>query len=318
MIKMITCATPKALYYLPQDLSHTVLILAEAPGGEDADYSFRSILSEGELVILAPEKNPETGVIQTTERRVKGPISLIQTTTKGHLHPENETRNFDIFTDESYDQTEKIFKLDNKRYLGEINPEANERIIKRWHNAFRLIEPMPVIIPYVEHINFPIRPTRVRRDRPRFLAMIESCALLFQHQREIREVNGKKYVVANLDDYEIVRELGSKILMNVLKGATPKCEALIRLASEFGDVVFTKKDLIEKSEHDRKTVKKYIDEAIKLGCIEELRWEPGKSKEYRFVQLLDDVDCVLPTRAEVEKGLSKGVEIGHGQLNTNQ
>jgi len=316
-IQFISSATAKAFFCLPGDLSHKVIVIAEMPGTQDADYSIRTIQSEGEIVILVPEKEKDTGRIETKERKVKGPVAFVQTTTKTHLHPENETRSFDLYIDESEDQTRAILNMQKAKYKGEINNRENDAALKVWCNAQRLLEPLPVIIPYVEAIEFPTAPLRVRRDQPRFFSLIEACALLYQYQRERMEINGQKYIVANLDDYAVARELGVKILGQVLKGATPKCEKLVEEASVFQSE-FTRAEIEEKLGWDRKTVVKYLDEAVDIGCLDETPQGKGKATQYQFVKEITDVSCPLLTRQEVEEGLSnlsKGWEMANGQVN---
>jgi len=298
----ISTATPKALYYLPEDLCHKIVIIAERHGAEDADYSIRTFQSEGKVSILVPEK--EDGRIVTKERIVNGPAVFVETTTRAHLHPENETRTFNIFIDESQEQTAAIFKAQDKRYLGHIPPATRESLTP-WHNAQRLLERLPVIIPYVGAITFPREPLRVRRDRPRFLAMIEACTLLHQHQRERQERGRKQHLVASLDDYAIARELATRMLGSALKGATPKCENLISLAAEFGEQEFTRAEIEKGVGWDRKTVVKFLKEAVSLGCIDEESGGKGRVSKYRFVKGVAAVDCPLPTVEEVEQGLSK-------------
>ncbi len=301
-IQFISSATPKAFFYLSSDLSHQVVIIAEATGAQDADYSIRTLESEGETVILVPEKDPLSGRIETKARKVKGPVAFVQTTTKTHLHPENETRHFDLYVDESEKQTEMIFEAQDAKHLGEM--ETNESLLKVWRNAQRLLEPLPVQIPYVKAIKFPTRPLRVRRDRQRFCALIEASAQLHQYQRGRKDTNGQKFIVANLDDYEIAHALGVKILDQVLKGATPKCEELVKEAEGFmGE--FTRTEMEQKLGWDRKTVTKYLNEAVDLGCLDEYPQGQGKATQYRFVKKVADAGCRLLTRDELEKELSK-------------
>ncbi len=306
----ISTATPKALYYLTQDLSHKIVVIAEAPGGEDAEYSIRTMQSEGEVVILVPEKDKTTGRIETRERKVRGPVAFIQTTTKPHLHAENETRNFDIFVDESEDQTKKIFETSNSHYLGRRNGGGAESLLHVWHTAHRLLENIPVIIPFVDKIQFPVKPIRVRRDRPRFLALIETSALLHQHQRERREIDGQQYVIANLDDYALAVRVGEKILKSVLRGITPKGEELVTKAQAFLNEEFKRSDLQDRLGWEKKTVEKYLKEAIFLGLIEQTTTGKGVAHKYRFLKAAAEVEGALLSREKLEEviQLSKPVQ----------
>ena len=68
-----------------------------------------------------------------------------------------------------------------------------------------------VNIPYagilVDHL--PVSHHRVMRDFPHVLSLISACALLHRSEREVDE---RQQVVADLDDYEIVRSLVVKHL----------------------------------------------------------------------------------------------------------
>src|SRR5205823_151046 len=113
--------------------------------------------------------------------------------------------------------------------------EQRDRILRRWQNAGRLLAPMPVLIPFADKIRFPKKPLRVRRDRPRLLALVEASALLHQHQREVTERNGQLYLVAKVEDYAIARELAMTLLPRVLSGSTIKCQKLVEWAETQGE-----------------------------------------------------------------------------------
>lgn len=96
--------TAKALFRTEEDLKGAVLYLQEVAGSEDANYSIRVMQSDGRLEYEATEKAPD-GSMKNIVYRTEGPTVIVQTTTKNHLHPENETRVFPIYIDESEEQT---------------------------------------------------------------------------------------------------------------------------------------------------------------------------------------------------------------------
>ena len=78
--------------------------------------------------------------------------------------------------------------------------------ITRLHqNAQRLLEPLPVVIPWAERLTFRSDQTRMRRDHAKYLALIASMALLHQHQRprHTNREDGSCYVEATLDDVRL-------------------------------------------------------------------------------------------------------------------
>jgi hypothetical protein len=312
----ISSATPKAFFYFQSDLCHKVIIIAEAPGGDDAEYSIRTFQSEGELTILVPMKDKSTGTMATQEIKVKGPVGFVITTTKAHLHTENENRSFDIFIDETEEQTKRIFAVQDSHYL-RGQPDV-EKITKAWRNAQRFLKPMIVTIPFVEHIKFPSKPVRVRRDRPRFLALMEGSALLHQYQREKTTINNVECIVATIDDYAIAYEIVGKTLTRMLKGLTPKCENIVEVASHT-EGSFKQADLdaelkVMWGSARRETVKKYLEEACNLGLIERAGTGEHNAYLYKFVRKPDFQEMnILPTPDEIKAKIFASCPVLSGQ-----
>ena len=94
-------------------------------------------------------------------------------------------------------------------------------------NAQRLLEALPVEIPFADRLSFPSSWMRTRRDHARFLNLIEVSAFLHQHQRE-RTADGA--IVAALADYETAYALASEVLRETLSDLKkPLREALQRI-----------------------------------------------------------------------------------------
>jgi hypothetical protein len=297
----ISGMTAKALQYFAKSLKHKIVAIAEAPGGEDADYSIRTFQSEKAIRILVPEKD-EAGRLETQERVVEGPAVFFQTTTKTHLHSENETRAFDVYPDESEEQAQRIFEAQNRRYIDPMPPDKRDRIVRRWQNTGRLLAPMPVLIPFADKIRFPKKPLRVRRDRPRLLALVESSALLHQHQREVTDRNGQLYLVAKVEDYAIARELAMTLLPRVLSGSTIKCQKLVEWAERQGEHMFGKKDVDHAMDWTRKTTVKYLAEAVTLGCLAVDGDDAKTGKKFWFLKKIDTPPLELPKPEELLEG----------------
>ena len=87
-----------------------------------------------------------------------------------------------------------------------------EAITRRHWNAQRLLEPLPVVIPFADRLTFPSSWMRTRRDHARFLNLIEVSAFLHQHQREQR--GGA--IVADVADYAVAYALASSVLAETL------------------------------------------------------------------------------------------------------
>jgi hypothetical protein len=291
----VTRMSAKALQYMPQSLRHKIVAIAEVMGAEEADYSIRTFQSEKVIKILVVEKNTD-GRLETVDHVVEGPAVFFQTTTKTHLHPENETREFDLFVDESVDQTQRIFSAQRASYIDPMPTGVRDQILRRWRNAARTLTAFPVLIPFAQSLDFPTKPLRVRRDHPRVLALIEASALLHQHQRKTEERNGVRFVVAAIEDYAIARELAINLLETTLSGATPKCRMLVNWAEGRAqqDEKFSKKDIDEAMGWSRKTTLKYLGESVGLGCIGMDKDKLERSKEFWFVKKQEGPLLKLP------------------------
>jgi hypothetical protein len=216
--------TAKALFRTEADLKGAVLYLQEVAGSEDANYSIRVMQSDGRLEYEATEKAPD-GSMKNVVYRTEGPTVIVQTTTKNHLHPENETRVFPIYIDESEEQTGRIVESILKDAAGEgVRDTEREHVQERWHDAIRLLEPGQVIIPYAQRIEIPSSPIRIRRDARRLVDVVRVIAWLHQHGRE-RDDAGR--IIATEDDFHAALRLVSESLTRAWKTLTPAEETVL-------------------------------------------------------------------------------------------
>src|SRR5215217_2650616 len=157
----------KALFRTQANLKGAVVYIQEVTGSEDAEYTIRVMQSDGRLEYEATEKAAD-GSLRNVVYQTEGPTVVVQTTTKNHLHPENETRVFPIYIDESEEQTGRIVGRILMDAAGHGSPRSErERVRERWHDAIRLLEPAEVIIPYADRLQIPSSPIRIRRDARR-------------------------------------------------------------------------------------------------------------------------------------------------------
>jgi DNA primase catalytic core len=171
-------------YAEPTAYKHKLLVMEERIGGEAADYYIR-IMQSGHVIRQSVTiKDPVTNKMVAQDVEVEGPIAYIETTTASVLNAENTSRCFEVYLDESEAQTARIHQRQRQaKGLTRLKIADRQRIIERHHNAQRLLESIPVVIPYVEHLTFPTRWLRTRRDNERFLCLIEASAFLHQYQR---------------------------------------------------------------------------------------------------------------------------------------
>jgi hypothetical protein len=276
--------TAKALFHRQGDLNHKILFIAEHTGGESADYSIRTALSEGEISIMIPEKSEESGKWETVEKRIpaKG-LVFVETTTKSKVHHENQTRLFDLYTDDSEEQTKNILFMQAKQ-IELLKPDIIEEG-EVWRAAQSILENNFVYIPYATEIAkaFPTSKIRARRDFSRLLSLISSHTLLYQYQRNLNE-QGR--LVAELQDVEAILPLAETILSQSMKELSPKQEkAILILQKEFSDKEFSTKEAHVKTEEIAaySTLQTWFKQFIKDGILE---WnnKRGADSRYTFIE----------------------------------
>jgi len=184
--------TGQSLFYLGEhDLKHKILGIAEEEGVRQASYALKLLQSQGELTIASTGKDPATGKLVTEEYRVEGPVMLLLTTTAIDIDEELLNRCLVLTVDESRDQTRRIqARQRTARTLEGLLAGEQARTVRTLHrNAQRLLKPLAVVNPYAERLTFLDERTRTRRDHQKYLTLIDTVALLHQHQRPIKKLS---------------------------------------------------------------------------------------------------------------------------------
>jgi hypothetical protein len=259
----------KALFRTETNLKGAVLYIQEVAGSEDAEYTIRVMQSDGHLEYEATEKMPNGGM-KNVVYQTEGPTVVVQTTTKNHLHPENETRVFPIYLDESEAQTSRIVGSILKEASGRASDEAERaRIQQRWQDAIRLLEPAKVAIPYADRIVIPSTPLRIRRDARRLIDVVRVIAWLYQHQRQ-RDVQGR--ILATEEDFNEALALVSESLRRAWQTLTPAEEKVLEAIRRLPEIQrtrngFKRRELKVKEVSDRR-VKELLKSLTDTGYLD--------------------------------------------------
>jgi DNA primase len=285
-VVLLTRLTPQSLYYTePGFLDRKLVIVEERHGSLEADYSIRVLQSRKKLIAAAPVKDPQTGNLRTKVFTVEARAAFIEATTASFVNHENATRCFELAMDESREQTERIHARQRlfRTEAGLALRHEAERITRRHTNAQRLLEPVPVVIPYADRLTFPSSWMRTRRDHARFLNLIEVVAFLHQHQRERR--GGA--IVASLADYAVAYGLAGQVLADTLSDLKkPLREALERLReiSLRGEGSVSRREIREALGVPDSTVRGWLQELVELEYleVEASRGGAGKATRYRL------------------------------------
>jgi DNA primase len=297
-VVLLTRLTPQSLYYTePGFLDRKLVIVEERYGSIEADYSIRVLQSRKKLIAAAPVKDPQTGNMRTRVFTVEARAAFIEATTASSVNHENATRCFELQMDETEEQTRRIHERQRLLRTGrglELRQQA-EGITRRHWNAQRLLEPLPVVIPFADRLSFPSSWMRTRRDHARFLNLIEVSAFLHQHQRE-KTADGA--IVAALADYETAYGLAGEVLRETLSDLKkPLREALQRIQSlaAKGEGFVSRREIRDALNVPDSTVRGWLSELVELEYLEAeaSRGGAGKATRYRVIGRGPRLDVAL-------------------------
>ena len=320
--------TGQSLFYLGEgDLKHKILAIAEEEGVRQAAYALKLLQSQGELTIASTGKDPTSGKLVTEEYRVEGPVMLFLTTTAIDIDEELLNRCLVLTIDESREQTAAIqARQRSGRTLDGLLAGAQSEVVRRTHRAAQtLLRPLAVVNPFAEQLTFRTESTRLRRDHAKYLTMIDSIALLYQHQRTIQRVeNGGQtieYVEVTLDDIALANRLAHEVLGRSLDELPPQTrrvldalDALVRERMQThalarADVRFTRAQARQACGLTDTALRVHLDRLIAMDTVLVHRGGFGSRFEYelafegevsasatQFIGLLDVGALRLPTQ----------------------
>jgi DNA primase len=303
-VVLLTRLTPQSLYYTePGFLDRKLVIVEERYGSQEADYSIRVLQSRGKLIAAAPVKDPQTGNLKTRVFTVEARAAFIEATTASGVNHENATRCFELTMDESAEQTARIHERQRrmKTEAGLALRQAAEQVQRRHWNAQRLLDPLPVVIPYAEALTFPTAWMRTRRDHARFLNLIEVSAFLHQHQRERRG----EAVVAAVADYAVAYQLAGQVLSETLSDVRrPLREAYegIKALALKGDGTVSRREIREALRAPDTTVRRWLTDLVDLEYLSVVTSEGGKLGQGRTLRYV--VVSQAPMQSEIAGLLS--------------
>lgn len=232
--------TGQSLYYMGQtDLKHRILALAEEEGASRASYALKLLQSDGELTMAATGKDPATGALVTQEYHVEGPVMLMLTTTAIEIDEELMNRCLVLTVDEGREQTQAIHaRQRQRRTLAGLLAKEHKQDIQQLHrHAQRLLKPLAVVNPYAGQLSFHAQHPRARRDHEKYLTLIDTIALLHQHQRPVKTVSrgGRviEYVEVTRQDIQAAHAIAHDVLGRSLDELPPVTRKLLGAVSQY-------------------------------------------------------------------------------------
>ncbi len=269
--------TGQSLFYLGEtNLQHKILAIAEEEGVRQAAYALKLLQSDGELTMASTGKDDTTGTLVTKSYTVKGPVMLMLTTTAIDVDEELLNRCLVLTVNESREQTEAIHALQRQKQTLEGLLAENERdyLTALHQNAQRLLKPLNVVNPYASQLTFMSDKTRTRRDHMKYLTLIQSIALLHQHQRDIKtaEHRGKtlEYIEVTKADIRLANQLAHEILGRTLDEMPPQTRKLLLLIQQMAqDRAVSEQRTLREVRFTRRDIRDFThwsDNQLKVHC----------------------------------------------------
>ena len=280
--------TPAALIK-QGDLSEKVLFVYEKFKDDLFAQYIRELISEGEVVYSTVNQI----------HSLKGPTTLIETTVNPNIISiENKSRCFAVGINTSAEARKNI--LERQKMLQTVEGlRAKKTSKERWnkHRKFQqnLDPTIAVVIPFANRIKFISLAQHVSRIFDRISNVISAIAYLEQGSRDIKEIDGGRYIEAIEEDFHIVKTILQNLPIDesesVLQEDTIEFieilrsnrEALIKPGNFTRAHVF---DLIRNSHYPYKSSKiviKHLSMLGRMGFLNEVPIRGLKNRcEYSF------------------------------------
>jgi hypothetical protein len=294
-----TRLTEQALFYQDENaLAHKIIAIEEDKGMGGAAYSIRNIQTSRKITVAATGKDPVTGKMKTEEYTVKGPVSVMITTTAAELEGETASRFLFLTIDESATMTAAIHRKQREADTleGLVNRTRKDVVIRKHHTAQRLLKPLAVVNPFTRYLTYPDGFLRTRRDHKKYLGLIRAVAFLFQYQREIKQVdvagNEVEYVEVTLADIDRANQLAHQVLGQCLDELAPPSRTLLtlihtmvktetdRAGMPFDQFLFTRRQIREVTGWFDWQIKAHVKQLEKMEYLHVHRGAQGQQYSY--------------------------------------
>ena len=302
-----TSLSEKVLLYSADDYAHKILSMGEAISGDELkfqDYLLRELMSENKLIYKTMRKGKDGNNEELTIEK-NGPVSFLVTTTRGMLHPENETRMLSLEVNDRDKQTRRVI---NKLAVVEgFNLRPHTADFARWHAYQRWLAAgeCGVYIPWALVLSKAIvntKSVRLRRDFSQLLCAIKAHTLLHRaHRKRSRPL---RWIVATIEqDYAAVLALLADPLATAAEVKMHRnmveTVAAVRAKQTHGGA-----RVMEIADHlrlDRSTTWRRLNAAERAGYIHNLEERKGRPGRFEVSERgVDDAASeLLPTVAEL-------------------
>lgn len=270
----LTRVTESSFYnYGEYEIQYKLIVLEDVDGlKEEAEYAFRELQSNGEIISSTSAKDENSGQIRAQIKKVKGPIGSIATTTKGEIYEDNMSRIFLLAVDESKDQTNRIINYLNQKSSGMINKIEEQQTKEFIQNCVRMLKPHEVINPYANKILLPAEAHKIRRLTELFHAFVNQVTLLNQYQRT-KDANGR--LITEKEDVETAIEIMfESIILKIdeLDGSLRQFyedmkQYIMKQGEEYQNYQFTQREIRQALKISKTQIYRYFTDLMNLEYI---------------------------------------------------
>ena len=293
--------TGQSLFYLDsRQIRHKILAIAEDEGVRQATYALKLLQSEGELRHATVGRG-EDGRSQTQEHHVEGPVQIFLTTTAMDIDEELVNRCFVLSVDETDGQTDAIQSQQRHIFTSERSQAdfVASRLRALHQNAQRLLEDVTVFNPYAPQLTFPTHKTRMRRDHVKYLTLINTIALLHQHQRTIHQTTHEgstlRYINVEPRDIAVANGIAGEVLGRSLDELSPQTRTLLGKLQQHVDQQakstnvphrayrFTRRELRQAIHWSDSQLRKHLNRLVDLEYVLVHRGRNGQRYVYELL-----------------------------------
>ena len=300
----------KYLFYAEESFEHRFVYIPEWASIKEDDELvalLRVLLSEGHIAHGTVDINRKPQKIEKS-----GPTGLLMTTTEAAVDAELETRCLMTVTDDSTEQTRRVYRV-----LADLEDEIDSPVdFEAWHDLQEWLASRDAraFVPFVRALAdlMPDSATRLRRDFASLLSLVRAHTLLYQAQRGT-DAQGR--VVATVEgDYAPVRDLVGNLIAEGIEASVSDTiretvEAVHALIDE-GAASVTPKALTEKLGVGRSAAYDRIRRTLHAGYLINQAARDERGMRLVVGATLPGSENFLPSPEEVVRHMSASAS-GH-------
>jgi len=281
--------------------------IAQTEGEDPTMVNMRALLSEGRLVLVTAERDPETGDFKSVVIPTIGMPVLVCTSTRYSIDPEFENRVVELSIDESEEQTKNIMQKTAEDFIIPLHFIISKDRIYEVRQLVKTIKELldkgemtnQVIIPYAKLLieKFPTVLT-ARRDFKKALTLTYAYTFLYQKQRPIITLKKHNAIVTRFavsipEDFEEVCKFAAKTLYETLTKIKHVEFELLQAIIKNNWYEFTVRDVVAAKivKYSTRYVRDMLHDLAEKGYLAEER--KGRAYTYTVVKDPGEIQIMI-------------------------